>query len=886
MGDKFAENLAKVSDHYLGITGTTDERIKKCRKKFKKFKQIEIILDLVRGEAIPPASLVPAQIYDWYKPQSNHEYWVTFFQFLSDKKRGGFPKAAWNSVNETSTKILNRIPSPSQSDDFDCSGIVMGHVQSGKTANFTAVIAKAADCGYNLIVVLSGGNFNDLRNQTQSRLSQQLTGQLSHSDGKHVDGNLYKNPWHEGTSFGDTNDVGDVGQIGWNPDWDSSDGPCLIITKKNVNSLQKMFDWANSLDREKINLLLIDDEADHASINTETEKEGTRINKSLRRLLHLFPRRVYIGYTATPFANMFVHPDYGDVRAVDEDDSNFSLSEKLKTLYPRDFIVALPKPAGYLGLSELFGHVSDWEPRTVEVDEKEAAFIRKLTDKDSRSADLKEGIEKSLMDFILTWGLRIVRDGNSNFHHTMLVHTKETKKTMHPLVFRIENKLKAWTRAIRAGRYAMSEAEEIQKRISEHYQTEFVAKWNYKDSCPDYETVIKAVLDASEERQDTWPDVLEVSSYVPKDEDEPDIGGDLNYHQYPKGRVVVAVGGNRLSRGFTLEGLTVSYFIRHPKQMKSDTLLQQGRWFGHRHGYKDLARIHLTEGLRSHCHSLLLVEEYLRDELEKLESEGGTPRDYAIPVLKALDMIPTAMNKIPRKSEVRSINFSGEIYPKSSRFTFNKPNILKENLKHTANLLKSLKKKPTTIKGRRLWKHALSLDEALTYIEKLTFPGNPFKLQDLKEYANRRVSAGKGEISTWSIALCGLSRGQKSDPLASFGFNAPLVMSERSRTSSGSDSITIQHVYTDLRLDLPGPDSRYRPDGVWKPQFISRARDPENPLIAIYLFNPNTGNPPLFEGGQEKVPVVGVSVIFPHAEISQEEKELERTFWKNDFIEE
>jgi hypothetical protein len=878
MGDKFAENLAKVSDHYLGITGTTDERIDKCRKKFKKIKKIEVILDLVRGEAIPPASLVTTQIFDWYKPQSNHEYWPTFFQFLSDKKRGGFPKAAWNSVNETSTKILNRIPSPSQSDDFDCCGIVMGHVQSGKTANFTAVTAKAADCGYNLIVVLSGGNFNDLRNQTQSRLSQQLTGQLSNPDGKHVDGNLYKNPWHEGTSFGDTNDVGDVGQHGWDPDWDSSDGPCLVITKKNVNSLKKMFDWANSLDREKINLLLIDDEADHASINTETEKEGTRINKSLRRLLHLFPRRVYIGYTATPFANMFVHPDYDDVRAVDEDDLHYSSSEKLKTLYPRDFIVALPKPAGYLGLSELFGHESDWEPRTVEVDEKEAEFIRKLTDKDSKSADLKEGIEKSLMDFILTWGLRIVRDGNSNFHHTMLVHTKETKATMHPLVFRIENRLKRWTRAIRAGKYAMSKEKEIQKRIGEHYQTEFVDKWNYKDSCPDYETVIQAFLDTSEERQDSWPDVLEVSS-------DEEIGGDLNYHQYPHGRVVVAVGGNRLSRGFTLEGLTVSYFIRHPKQMKSDTLLQQGRWFGHRHGYKDLARIHLTEGLRSHCHSLLLVEEYLRDELEKLESEGGTPRNYAIPVLKALDMIPTAMNKIPRKSEVRSINFSGEIYPKSGRFAFHKPHILKENLKHTANLLNSLQTKPELIKGRRLWKRVISLEDALSYIENLSFPGNPFKLQDLKDYSNRRIDAGKGEISTWSVALVGRSRGQQSIPLSSFGFDAPLVMSERSRSAPGSDSIGIIHGPADFRLDLPGPDSRYRPNGRWSNKLLTRARDPENPLMVIYLFDSNAGDPPLFEQGQEKVPLVGVSVIFPHADIPPEEKELERTFWKNNFIE-
>ena len=318
--------------------------------------------------------------------------------------------------------------------------------------------------------------------------------------------------------------------------------------------------------------------------------------------------------------------------------------------------------------------------------------------------------------------------------------------------------------------------------------------------------------------------------------------------------------------------------------MKSDTLLQQGRWFGHRHGYTDLVRIYLTDGLRSHCHSLLLVEEYLRDELEKLESEGGTPRDYAIPILKAQDMIPTDMNKIPRKSEVRSINFSGEIYPKQGRFAFHKPLILKENLKHTVNLLKSLKNKPEMIKGRRLWKHALTLADALAYIEKLSFPGNPFKLQDLKEYANRREVAGKGEISTWSLVLVGRSRGQQSNPLSSYGFDAPLVMSERSRSNPDSDSIGIIHGPADFRLDLPGPDSRYRPDGRWSPKLLANARDRENPLMLIYLFDSNAGDPPLFKHGQEKVPLVGVSVIFPHADIPPEEKELERTFWRNDFI--
>ena len=233
---------------------------------------------------------------------------------------------------------------------------------------------------------------------------------------------------------------------------------------------------------------------------------------------------------------------------------------------------------------------------------------------------------------------------------------------------------------------------------------------------------------------------------------------------------------------------------------------------------------------------------------------------------------------------MKSINFSGEIYPKSGRFAFDKPSILKENLKHTANLLESFKKKPELKKGRRLWRHALSLSDALEYIEKLSFPGNPFKLQDLKEYANRREAAGKGEISTWSLALVGRSRGQQSNPLSSFGFDAPLVMSER-RELILIRFIGIIHGPADFRLDLSGPDSRYRPGGRWSNKLLSRARDPENPLMLIYLFDPNAGNPPLFKHGQEKVPLVGVSVIFPHADIPPGEKELERTFWRNDFIE-
>ena len=885
MSEGFAVKLALVSDHYLSLDGTVEDNIDTCREEFSGMKDLDNILDLVRGQAIPPVSVVPSSYERWYRPMADHQYWPTFISFLSDKDKGGFPKKARNSINEASLKILDRIPNPELDGHFQSCGLVMGHVQSGKTANYTALIAKAADCGYNLVIVLSGGNFNDLRNQTQSRLSQQLTGQLEHNEGHHVDGASYTTPWHEGTSFRLSKDEGDVGQVGWDPEWTIEDGPCLIVTKKNSTSLNRLRRWADSLDGESVNLLLIDDEADHASINTEIEKEGTAINKNLRRLLHIFPRRVYIGYTATPFANVFVHPDVDGTKDLDEDQEGYEGADLLKTLYPRDFIVALPRPEGYLGLAELFGDEKEWGHWVSEVGDEEAQYIRRLTDKTSRSQELQPGIEDAIMDFILTWALRMDREGNSNFHHTMLVHTKETQETMHPLVFRISNKLRSWTHAIQAGKYALSGEKEIQVTLEKRFQNEYESKWEFPHPCPSFDKLMELFLEEVENRPDIWPDVIEVSS-------NPDYGDDIDYHQHDNGRVLVTVGGNRLSRGFTLEGLTVSYFIRHPVELKADTLLQQGRWFGHRHKYSDLVRIHTTEELRGHFHSLLLVEEFLRDELDRLERIGGKPIDYAISVHKAVDMIPTAMNKIPSKVVKRQASFSGEYLPKSGSFYFDRPDILRSNLEVTAKFLAGIdaNHKHEKIKGRRLWDRVLSPEEALEFLSNLELPGNPFKLVDLNEYANRRKAAGRGEISEWSVALVGTSRGQQSDPLGTFGYNAPLVMSGRNKNVEGSNSIGgPAHGPADFRLDLPGPDSRYRPNGVWSPALIARAREPDNPLLLIYVFDPNyeasSGKFPLFEKGQEKIPVVGAAVIFPEADIPEKELELEREFWSNAYIE-
>ena len=366
----------------------------------------------------------------WYTYNASTHH--NFTHFYNVTLQGMPTPKAIATISGSTQELVNLLPDPFSAKFENCSGLVIGNVQSGKTANFTGLIARAADSGYNLIIVVSGGNFNDLRCQTQKRLFKDLIDPVNLLPG--VKG------WHKTTTAHDDNS-GDVGDTGWDPAWDATKTNCLVVTKKNPTTLEKLRIWLESLIPTlsvPVNMLLIDDEADYASLNLlahaksipQHAEKASRINKEIRLVLQCVERNAYIGFTASPFANMFVPPFKDRLKDVS--------GKPIPTLYPRDFIYLLPEPDGYFGLKRMCpGDIPHWPAHLSYVEEDEADFYRKNTTstKLHTSHTIKTGLQNAIFDAFISVGVRFLRENkNRVFHQSMLIHTKETVKRMHGIL--------------------------------------------------------------------------------------------------------------------------------------------------------------------------------------------------------------------------------------------------------------------------------------------------------------------------------------------------------------------------------------------------------------------------------------------------------------------
>jgi len=279
-------------------------------------------------------------------------YWQRYQKLLV---QNGLPKDVILSTDTVTDKILSRLGDPKKSNPWDRRGMVVGHVQSGKTANYTGLICKAADAGYRLIIVIAGIH-NNLRNQTQARIDEGFIGrntgktqERKMGGARYIIGVGKFDPTNTPVSL--TNTLRDFNKDTASTNTSEIDSykvPVVLIIKKNHRTLINLLNWLkdNSArgDQEMIDqpMLLIDDEADNASINTKYGKElVTTINGQIRDLLNIFHRRCYIGYTATPFANIFIDPD--------QDDEMYN-----EDLFPRDFIIGLDAPSNYFGATKVF----------------------------------------------------------------------------------------------------------------------------------------------------------------------------------------------------------------------------------------------------------------------------------------------------------------------------------------------------------------------------------------------------------------------------------------------------------------------------------------------------------------------------------------------------
>jgi Z1 domain len=506
-----------------------------------------------------PGSIYKKHFDPWYLgPDPADKLWHSYAKYLKEK---GWDQDSIEDIDAASTRVVSLLDPPGKA-QIRTRGLVLGHVQSGKTASFTAVIAKAADVGYRFIIILSGLN-NVLRYQTQLRIDEDL-----------IAANLEN--WITVT------DVQDDFAANTNVNsflTEKHSTKVLGVVKKNSGRLKRLHKWLTGARPEVLRacpVLIIDDEADQASPNSHPKPdERTKINELIVKLLSDLPKAAYVGYTATPFANLFIDP---------------SLPEDL---YPRDFIVDLPRGKGYFGAEQIFGRAPlDETEEPVDgldmirlVPDEEIPSL-KPPSRDTRFTFIPEitpTLRDALLYFWMATAARHAR-GQRSKHATMLIHT-----TQYAVVHRhFKGVLDAFEQRIL----------KLVQDDDPSLAAELEALWTREqNSLPSQELgeqpvhfskvkehLAKVIKQTESKVENGTSPTLDRVDY------QPDADGN--------GRVYIVIGGNVFSRGLTLEGLTVSFFIRSASAY--DTLLQMGRWFGYRPGYADLPRVWMTRELRNY----------------------------------------------------------------------------------------------------------------------------------------------------------------------------------------------------------------------------------------------------------------------------------------------
>jgi hypothetical protein len=704
-------------------------------------------------------------------------FWERYKSYLITRE--GYAPEVVRRLDELTDKILDNTFNPQLSNMQVCKkGLVVGQVQSGKTSNFTGLICKAADAGFNLIIVFAG-ILDDLRSQTQNRLDKGFLG-FSTSDINNIRTSRDK----IGVGFIDNSVIAHslttvlsdfrvqtANAIGVN--FQTTD-PILFVVKKNGRIMNNLYNWLQQRNTDMKSVLIIDDEADNASINTNKEDfEPTAINRNIRNILSLFKRSAYVGYTATPFANIFISPR-------EEDD-----------LFPRDFIINIPTPPHYIGPEKVFGTsiipdennddllpivfpISDYRnfvPEKHKIDEAD----------DITFSDIPHSLKTAIKCFVITCAIRIARNQESE-HNSMLIHISRFKAWQNRIKELVEQLFNYYKQEIEANDPNIYE--EFRKILEEDTA-------NYKS----YTTITTEIQNSSftainnDIYVHSWESVKPLlHRAVQKIEIKAlngSSGDSLTYDRHPDGYSVIAIGGNKLSRGLTLEGLSISYFLRASKMY--DTLMQMGRWFGYRPGYVDLCRLFTSEELNSWFRHITIASEELRAEFNYLAESGGTPDNYALKVRTSPGLLITSPLKMREATDIQ-ISWAGRLIE-----TYALPRdkgSKKSNLVETDKFIASLGS-PKQIDNDFLWQN-VSPQAICNYLAKFKIADSMKKKVDLDliiQYI-QNLESNLGELKSWRVVLVNISdKKKKSNHTFSNGITVNCGFRTRS-TDSGTDNET------------------------------------------------------------------------------------------------
>ncbi|NBB12534.1 Z1 domain-containing protein [Pseudomonas sp. SLFW] len=640
--DKIVKGRAAVSQGFL------EEHVKQ-KSGIARILEEEFANRLIRhletfyGTSQGDGHVLKTDFEEWFpkrKGEVNFYFWRRLQKYWLD--HSVLPVNVVGSVDNVTDEIVGYLGNPQEIKSWRRRGLVMGHVQSGKTTNYSALIAKAADAGYRVIIVLAGMT-NSLRYQTQVRLDQTFVGKSSLGDSvasviypvsnvfKGVEGENtdIRHPYCGTTQASDFN-VGKATGIG------AAEGnfadPILFVTKKHEKVLEQLAGWLRDLRQGgqlEGPMLLIDDEADNASINTARDPSATtRINARIRELLDCSRRSSYVGYTATPFANIFIDPDTNDDMLKDD-------------LFPENFIKSLEPPENYIGADKLFAEGGAYNKVCVKPIPDDYQDLLPLKHKSGDAvADLPESLKNAFFEYAIFRCLRMLA-GEGDRHSSMLVNVSRfnaIQQKVHDHLYRLLQELKA-AAEVWSGSPTWERSETL-SRLNSVWREEYEVSSEY--SWDDVREVLQRAISS-----------IEVRSVNMR-------GGGLDYSKAPEsGLHVIAVGGFALSRGLTLEGLAISYVLRNVGA--ADTLLQMGRWFGYRPGYAELCRIHATKDMLGDFREVSESVEELRDDLVRMERMGLTPDQFGLKVRQSPTGIAiTAANKMrAAKPLLMALDLSG-----------------------------------------------------------------------------------------------------------------------------------------------------------------------------------------------------------------------------------
>lgn len=932
------ETIEKIKDAIQKVASILTLSLEDQEELFARLKQVTGVTQ-DEPRILDNNVVIPWIAVKWSENIENRKFWKRYRDYLADGKKIA-PKVILR-LDELTDKILDRLADPEAYDQFDRRGLVVGHVQSGKTSNYVGLITKAADAGYKLIIVLAGIH-SSLRSQTQLRIDEGFLGydtvtNRSFNSATNRIGVGKIDPTvqaHSLTSSALNGDFKKNARDIINLTLRGAD-PVVVVIKKNNSVLKNLIHWLSGNAGEPLGeneriinnlpLLLIDDEADNASINI-SKNSVSSINGSIRALLQLFSKSAYVGYTATPYANVFIPPNLeteGVKKGVKIAAGNrdYPIGEDL---FPRDFIVNIPPPSNYIGPEKFFGiasedqiseevrdtdddnpqpgkpihlfePVKDYQPADYfdsEVVEEEIRQINPgfIPDKhkkdDVKPQDIPDSLKSAIRFFILACAARRVR-GQVNVHNSMLIHVTRFISWQNHIALLVEEELNRYKNRI------------------EFRNMEFIcdlkAVWE-KSFVPKTQE-IKAIrgLDDAEMTAITWaelelqllPAVIRIQVRAVHGSSllgglEPENIQPLDYYENSKGLSVIAVGGNKLSRGLTLEGLTISYYLRASKMY--DTLMQMGRWFGYRPGYLDLCRLFTSNDLVSNYKFITAATEEMRAEFDRMWLLRKKPLDYGLKVRAHSGVLTiTAANKF-RYKQMMSFGFSAEL-EETWQFDKTRKDWFENNHQTTRDFIQQLGS-PTGLRNSskylrtqpNVWYSENNYSQVTHFLNEYLSSQPSFYPRLLKEYIEKQAVTGK--LTNWTIALINNSRATGKDIVTIYG-NRPTGLSYRkddAEPGSRYFEITKAHIignfheYIDLddeqlaealeatKIDraLEGKtDETEHPS----PLRIRRSRSESNGLLLIYPLNPEQS---INQEPYNTEPIIGLAISFPY--IKDEEK--------------